>query len=139
MDAHRLRARPVVLDHWGLRLHPGSRDFFAPQGNVGATIMIDLRGRADTCTGPDRRCGPARLDLGEWGSSRLVATAAGGPFDQGKLRAGPLLEKVLSPSCAQVASIGNGRANAISENEPNYEPDCESNRDVWHHRGNIWS
>ena len=26
------------------------------------------------------------------------------------------------PSCVSVASIGNNRANAISENEPNYEP-----------------
>jgi len=26
--------------------------------------------------------------------------------------------------------IGNKRANAISENEPNYEPDCESNCEV---------
>jgi hypothetical protein len=32
-----------------------------------------------------------------------------------------------------VASIGNNRANAISENEPNYEPDCESDCEVRHH------
>ena len=32
-----------------------------------------------------------------------------------------------------MASIGNNRAKAISENEPNYEPDCESNREVRHH------
>src|SRR5262245_3643376 len=30
-------------------------------------------------------------------------------------------------------SIGNDRAKAISENEPNYEPDCESDCDVRHH------
>ena len=31
-----------------------------------------------------------------------------------------------------VASIGNNRANAISENEPNYEPDCERDCEVRH-------
>ena len=41
-----------------------------------------------------------------------------------------LSEKVRSPSRASVALIGNKRANAISENEPNYEPDCESNCEV---------
>jgi hypothetical protein len=29
-----------------------------------------------------------------------------------------------------MALIGNKRANAISEKEPNYEPDCESNCEV---------
>jgi hypothetical protein len=41
-----------------------------------------------------------------------------------------LSEKVRAPSRASVALIGNKRANAISENEPNYEPDCESNCEV---------
>src|SRR5262249_24300079 len=38
-----------------------------------------------------------------------------------------------SPSCASMASIGNNRAKAISENGPNYEPDSESDREVRHH------
>ena len=37
------------------------------------------------------------------------------------------------PSCASVASIGNNRANAISENEPNYEPDCETDCEMIRH------
>ena len=32
-----------------------------------------------------------------------------------------------------VASIGNNSANAISENEPNHDPDCESDCEVRHH------
>ena len=43
-------------------------------------------------------------------------------------------EKVRSPSCASGASIGNSRANVISESEPSYEPDCESHCEVWHDR-----
>ena len=42
-------------------------------------------------------------------------------------------EEVRSSSCALTASIGNNRAKAISENEPNYEPDCESDCEVRHH------
>jgi hypothetical protein len=49
---------------------------FAPQGNVGATVMTDPAGRTGTCTGPDRRCWPFWLDLRERWLSRLVATAA---------------------------------------------------------------
>jgi hypothetical protein len=41
-------------------------------------------------------------------------------------------KKLRLPSCALVASIGNYRANAIPENEPNYEPDCESHFEFRH-------
>jgi hypothetical protein len=41
--------------------------------------------------------------------------------------------QIRLPSCESVASIGNNRANAISENEPNYEPDCEGDCEVRHH------
>jgi hypothetical protein len=40
--------------------------------------------------------------------------------------------KVRSPPRALMASMGNNRANAISENEPNYEPDCERDCEVQH-------
>ena len=42
-------------------------------------------------------------------------------------------EKVRSPPGASMPSIGNNRANAISENEPSYEPDCESNYELRYH------
>jgi hypothetical protein len=42
-------------------------------------------------------------------------------------------QEVRSSSCASMASIGNNRAKAISENESNYEPDCETDCEVRHH------
>jgi hypothetical protein len=50
-----------------------------------------------------------------------------------RVREQHLILKVRLPSCVSVASIGNNRAKAISENEPNYEPDCESDCEVRHH------
>ena len=44
----------------------------------------------------------------------------------------PGLEKVPSPRCL-MTSIGNERANAISEREPNNETDRESNFDAGRH------
>jgi hypothetical protein len=90
-------ARRASKGSRGKRTRPGPRqytvaDLERARDRVAAAerrIDNDHTSNPDTCTGPDRRCWPARLDLGEWGSSRLVATAAGGPFDQGKLRAGP--------------------------------------------------
>jgi hypothetical protein len=39
-------------------------------------------------------------------------------------------QEVRSSSFASMASIGNNRAKAISENDSNYEPDCESDCEV---------
>ena len=74
-DAHRLRARPAVLDHRSLRLHSGSWDF-----SIGAAGQCRCdnhdRSPAGACTGPDRRCWPSWPDLGERRAARLVAPAA---------------------------------------------------------------
>jgi hypothetical protein len=43
------------------------------------------------------------------------------------------LKKGTMASGASAASIGNNRANAVSENEPNYESDCEGDCEVRHH------
>src|SRR5262245_8770689 len=40
--------------------------------------------------------------------------------------------RIQKKSCTSVASIGNSRSNAISENEASYEPDCASKCEVWH-------
>ena len=42
-------------------------------------------------------------------------------------------KKVPFPCWVSVASIGHNRANAISENEPSSEPECESDCEVRHH------
>jgi hypothetical protein len=73
----------------------------------------------------------ALLERGEWGKSPQSFGPCELPQDvpSDKLSS----EEVRSSSCALTASIGNNRAKAISENEPNYEPDCESDCEVRHH------
>src|ERR1700720_3420994 len=46
---------------------------------------------------------------------------------------GAVSKKVPFPCCVSVASIGHNRANAISENEPGSEPECERDCEVRHH------
>ena len=69
----------------------------------------------------------AKECLPGWGGAKGGTSRAAKDVPSDKL----ILKK--GPSCASVASIGNNRANAISENEPNYEPDCEIDCEMIRH------
>ena len=77
------------------------------------------------CSG--RRSHAAKECLPGWGGAKGGTSRAAKDVPSDKL----ILKK--GPSYTSVASIGNNRANAISENEPNYEPDCEIDCEMIRH------